>query len=141
MRAVLAVWPPTTLSAASASLAYISSSSTVLVAVFLFGAFILLLDAKARFGEFKKAHREFSGSPLPCVGRISYIAHQHRTSWCSRTAITWAARLSGDQIAAETVTDYYRYLGYRWWHLTPDHTFTRNSPFLKVSFWKSGFGI
>ena len=98
------------------------------------GAFILVLDAWGRKVDFRHAVRHLSAGRSP-----ERVAGTYQFSWCGRVACLAAAREVGPD-KAWAVEDYYRTGGYRWWHVFPDNTFTRNSPFLTLRFWRITLG-
>lgn len=95
------------------------------------GAGIMLCDALGRW-EDCKALRGFgvteSGLRL-FDWRLKYDLKVYtlQQSWCGRAAA----------VAAEpALSGWFYEQGYRWYHIFPDHAFTRHSPFLKMSFWR-----
>lgn len=98
------------------------------------GAAILVLDAWGRKVDFRHAVRHLSAGRSP-----ERVAGTYQFSWCGRVACLAAAREVGAE-KARAVEDYYRTGGYRWWHVFPDNTFTRNSPFLSLRFWRITLG-
>lgn len=55
-----------------------------------------------------------------------------RSSWCQRTSTIAAFEVNGH---GEEAIQYYRDRGYRFWHIFPDRTFTRNCPLIDIHFW------
>ena len=52
----------------------------------------------------------------------------------------WAANEALGGEARMKVGRQYADMGYRWYHFFPDRTFTRESPFFKLKFWRSLVG-
>ncbi|TIQ65438.1 MAG: hypothetical protein E5X41_14850 [Mesorhizobium sp.] len=149
LHGLLAVWPPLSLAALSFGLAasptpgYFDLGPWDNLAVALAGL-TFSSDAGARFAEYRKARDllALSRHSNTMLGASFYqLATLHKRSWCQRTALLWAASDALGPNGRQIVKLYYKALGYRWWHVTPDGTFSRQSPFLKVNFWASVVGF
>ncbi|ESX98723.1 MULTISPECIES: hypothetical protein [unclassified Mesorhizobium] len=148
LHSLLAVWPPLALAGISFGLAASTSPGLIDMGIYdniaagLAGA-VFMSDVGARYAEFRKARAkiaEFEGSPA--LGTVFYqLGTFHKRSWCQRTALYWAATDVLGPNGGMIVKLWYKALGYKWWHLTPDGTFSRQSPFLKLGFWSSLVGV
>lgn len=143
LHAVAGVWPPLLLASSGLAITLSAYSPWWLVAAG--GAFTgaMMTDVGARHFEYRRARQTLAEHRYsPKLGSILYrLAAYHQASWCQRTALVWAAQNALPPNGSFIVRTYYKALGYKWWHLTPDGTFTRNSPFLKVAFWASFVGL
>ncbi|RUT88031.1 MULTISPECIES: hypothetical protein [unclassified Mesorhizobium] len=148
LHGLLAVWPPLALASISFGLAASTSPSLIDMGIWdniaAYGAgLVFMTDVGARYAEFRKARAkiaEFEGSPA--LGTVFYqLGTYHKRSWCQRTALRWAATDVLGPRGGMIVTLWYKALGYRWWHVLPDGTFSRQSPFLKAGFWSSVVGV
>ena len=65
------------------------------------------------------------------------VVRRFRRAWCARVACNaaWKREHQGSELPHDYVSATYHELGYRWWHIFPDLTFTRHSPFIKTAFW------
>lgn len=132
----MAMWPPLLLLAGDLSVLALFSWMQWwwLAALPAAGAVILALDAMGRVVDFRHASRHLDR------GRdAERVAKTYQFSWCGRVACQ-AAGNAVSPLAGKAVADYYRACGYRWFHIFPDNTFTRNSPFLTVRFWRVTLG-
>ncbi len=149
LHGLLAVWPPLTMAALSFGLAACPSPGLIDLGIWdnivagLCGV-TFMSDAGARFAEYQKARDKLALArhSNTMLGTTMYqLATFHKGSWCRRTALAWAAAEGLGGNGRQIVSIYYKALGYKWWHVTPDGTFSRNTPFLKASFWKSIVGV
>jgi hypothetical protein len=126
-----AVWPPILLLFADFGLLSLSLTAGwyILATLLVAGAAILLFDIRGRGRDYRAVREFVSSGKDPAL-----IAHTYRFSWCGRVACEAAARDTSSSAAA-AVRRYYRMAGYRWFHVFPDNTFTRRSPFLSPKFW------
>lgn len=121
MRTVIAIWLPFTFSC-------LSAYACIYISALFFIVFVLAIaDMRSRYAEYRKlVLKRFSNK------RLKYM----RTSACQRYAAIAAS--PSMRIASE----YYRSLGYRWYHLLPDGTFKiKSNPYLKIVFYKRLLGI
>lgn len=130
---VRAVWPPLTL-LSIAAVASLFAPLTVTVPLILFQV-VMLFDAWARLREFDTA-RSLMQDGLA----VGQLMRKHRHSWCQREMMK-AAAASHMKAGDSLVSFLYRAQGYRWYHIFPDGTFSRDCPFLKRNFWQSLFGL
>ncbi|MBL8578575.1 MAG: hypothetical protein JNK47_15230 [Mesorhizobium sp.] len=142
LHSIAAVWPPLVLALLSTSVASIvpAPGSFVAVAATMFFSF----DAGARLLEYQRARDLLNKTKhhnTDLATAFHRLATYHKASYCRRTALTWAAIDALGQNGRHIISIYYAALGYKWYHFTPDHTFTRRSPFLKLSFWKDSLGF
>ena len=134
-----AIWPPLLLAALALFLSAMAASlggQPLLLAPGLAAAAILLLDARARLIEhrgLRRLVREAGGLKAGALDRFRAL----RRTWCTRTAALSAASAEGFAREAQRQV---RAWGYRAWHVFPDRAFSRRSPFLRMSFWKSIVG-
>lgn len=92
--------------------------------LFLIPAFLGICDAKARHTDFLEAMDRVT------VKQVKRLRH----SACQRNAAIAALGNYARRI--------YINMGYRWYHVLPDGTFTvRNNPYLKVNFYKRLLGV
>ena len=133
MRALLwAVWPPLTL----LTLTLVTCAALYalgwwpLALMGSVGIPIFMLDARSRVRDFRYAANHLQRGRSP-----ERIAAIFRMSWCMRVACQSAAETVGDD-TADAIRNWYRGEGYRWYHFTPDGTFTRQTPFLQTLFWR-----
>jgi hypothetical protein len=133
MRAPLrAIWPPLILLflASSMMIAAAFAGWPLLGVVVLPSVPILSLDARARSLDYRYARSHLQRGRSP-----ERIAAIFRMSWCMRVACQAAANAAGPEIG-KRVEQFYRAEGYRRFHVTPDGTFTRHTPFLNLLFWR-----
>ncbi|MCG6859098.1 MAG: hypothetical protein LJE67_13655 [Salaquimonas sp.] len=102
----------------------------ILGGLFALGGIILVFDMRGRRFDFRNVRNYLDAGHEP-----AQVAKTYQYSWCSRAACHAAASTIGDE-AERAVAAYYRDNGYRWFHIFPDNTFSLNSPFLKLRFWR-----
>ena len=93
--------------------------------LFYFPALLGALDMRARYVEY----RRYKWNVTPTILRML------RRSACQRYAAIAASDNMGESIAA------YREMGYRWWNVLPDGTFSRNNIYLRKKFYLNLLGI
>jgi hypothetical protein len=128
---LLAVYP--SLLVASGSTAATFAAPQWLFAPLAALAVLALLDAKARWYDYLwlvNALRRFDHA------RSLRLIGPFRHSWCQRTVAYCALREFG---RGRDALSYFHALGYRWWHLLPDGTFSLGCPYLHPSFYKALF--
>ncbi len=133
---LFAVWPPLALLSSSLAVSSIPFFPLPLRLAGVAGVCILVFDIKARLSDFRRVAGvlRYDAALLP-----RHIA-RYKRSWCQRTVLHWAAFSALGQSGRAYVRSQYGRMGYRWFHFFPDKTFTRESPFLKPSFWRSLIG-
>lgn len=131
MHSFLAVWPPTALGTASSALAGFAYTTGHPITSLLGTVAVALLAADV-WGRSTDYHT--TRTKLLRGGYLMPQIRKHQHSWCSRTAMYFAAR-SVHWAYADIVRAEYHAMGYRWYHIFPNGTFTRNSPFLNPKFW------
>ena len=89
------------------------------------------LDARSRYQEFKKVRDQ-----LILFGVNRRIFKSVSGSRCQRGAALAAARQLG---VAKQCSDYFRAVGYRWYHLTPDFLARQPETLLSTGFWRATF--
>lgn len=115
---IRAIKVPACLMLISLTLVYWVPMPTVLQIFFCVFAFLMVFDVRGRFGDYKRLkQQEF----IP-----EEVIFLFRDTRCGREAM-----ISANPGAAEVYYD----MGYRWYHLTPDGFFTRDTPIAKISFW------
>ncbi|MFZ1815684.1 MAG: hypothetical protein WBO55_08320 [Rhizobiaceae bacterium] len=127
-----AVWPPLALVFADIMVMVpaVYYGIHVITAALALGLLILAFDIRGRRMDFRNAHRHFTMGRDP-----ARVAKSYQFSWCSRVACESAAWSAGKE-SGEAVSDYYLGNGYRWFHIFPDRTFSRDCPFITVRFWE-----
>lgn len=83
---------------------------------------ILLVDGLARLGTYLYYTR--TDEILVSLRVLHYL----RRSFCSRQV--------GIALCGDFARKFYRSQGYRWYHILPDETFTKRSPFFRLEFWR-----
>lgn len=121
MRTLIAIWLPTTFSTMCIVLAILFSP------LFLIPALFGIADARSRYMDFKYLSQYKHAHPAIVSKTIQRFKH----SACQRYAAIAA-------IGPLAMSQFRRH-GYRWWHLLPDGTFSRKSPYLKLSFYRQLF--
>lgn len=93
--------------------------------------FLVQADGWSRFQDYKRAKDQ-----IFTYGCSSRILIQYSSSQCQRSACATAAQELG---YGEEAKNYYKNLGYRWYHFLPD--FMMDDPFFfyKKSFWRRTF--
>lgn len=82
---------------------------------------IFYLDVTGRYLDYK-----YVSSLRPKDARL--IAFSQRRSFCSRQVMI--------AVLGPSTARYYHSMGYRWYHIFPDGTFSGRSPFLNLNFWR-----
>ncbi len=136
-----AIWPPLILMVLATVIGLISAwfDITYFVVLAVIGFAILIGDCLGRSRDYLNARRRFD------VARdeieVYEVVRRFRRAWCARVACEAAWKRAGvneagkSELGARYVRATYHMLGYRYWHIFPDGTFTKNSPFLKLAFW------
>ncbi|WP_127524236.1 hypothetical protein [Mesorhizobium sp. Z1-4] len=132
---LLAIWPPMALFATSLTVASLPVP-LVLRAAAVAGILILIFDITARTRDYRRVVARLAFDPSALDRHIV----RYKPSWCQRTVLYWAANEALGGEARAKVGRQYADMGYRWYHFFPDRTFTRESPFFKVKFWRSLVG-
>ena len=146
---ILAAWPPLFLGAlclATALALYCALPTVLPAALFGFGGVAFVADARARRADYRRARDRIlavaaAQSESALVRELTQLYQQHKRSWCQRTSLIWAAAAALGPRGSRFVRGAFRSHGYHWWHITPDGTFSRHCPFLKLSFWLILFGL
>lgn len=136
-----AIWPPLLLMALAATIGLVSAWFDIksLVVLAIAGIAILVGDCFGRSKDYLNAKRRF----VEARDRTESleVVRRFRRAWCARVACNAAWKRTHNierhehELPENFVEDAYFDIGYRWWHIFPDGTFTRHSPFLKVAFW------
>lgn len=128
----LAYWPPLALFALDfvIFLAAVYFSIWWFAAIMAIACVIMLFDVQARMKDYNFALMHISAGRRP-----DRIANILRASWCCRIACIAAAD-SFNSESGKKARDFYRKAGYRWYHVFPDGTFTYETPFRYLAFWK-----
>ncbi len=136
-----AIWPPILLMALAAVIglasAWFGIKTLVVLAVIAIG--VLVGDCFGRSKDYLNAQRRF----IEARDEVESleVVRRFRRAWCARVACNaaWKRTLKQqpheNEISENFVQKSYLRLGYRWYHIFPDGTFTRNSPFIKSAFW------
>lgn len=132
---MLAIWPPLALLMTSLTVASLPVP-LVLRAAAVAGVLILMFDITARMRDFRRVVARLALDP----STLNRHVIRYKPSWCQRTVLYWAAEEAiGREGRAQVGWQFFQ-MGYRWYHIFPDRTFTRESPFLKAKFWRSLIG-
>lgn len=102
-----------------------------IILLFLCLIFLVLsqIDALSRFREFKRSLIFFKNNGI----RYSFVkAKMH--SRCQRDAVLYAAKKLK---LHEFIQDFYRKMGYRWYHIIPDEIIKNPLFLLSSKFWKT----
>ena len=108
--------------------------SVVLGICFIFSfihIFLVLADGWCRFQDYKRAKDQ-----VFLYGLKNRILMQYASSQCQRSACINAAKELGYEKEAR---EYYRSLGYKWYHVLPDFMVKDPFFFYKKYFWKRTF--
>jgi hypothetical protein len=132
---LLAIWPPMALFATSLTVAALPVP-LFLRAAAIGGVIILMLDITARLRDFRQVVGRLALDPALLNRHIV----RYKPSWCQRTVLYWAADEALGRESRAYVGRQFAEMGYRWYHFFPDRTFTRESPFLKLKFWRNLVG-
>lgn len=127
---IRAIWFPSVLYFLS-SIPVIFFDWRWMTVIFLIAMVVFLFDVAGRIKDFYylKYQRNFNHL---WKQRYKFFLKRQSSTRCSREVLIAVCPVAADD---------YRMLGYRWYHIFPDHAFTKDSPFLKISFWKSLFGL
>lgn len=131
------IWPPLALAALCAALAIGVFDAFWLDGLAWLGCGVLCLDSLARFRQYRvirAALRRENG----VTGRARRLFRQARSTWCTRRAALAAAQAEGFGREARALVARW---GYRPWHVFPDRSFSRRSPFLRIAFWRAVLGL
>lgn len=134
-----ATWPPLFLMSGSVAWAAFFFVSEVYFMTALLGviALIFLADFAGRSEDFMSRFYENIYGDNPVSEKVAKL---YGRTWCGRTVIlaTFNHVSLQDFPHVMTVKKFYRNrLGYRWYHILPDGTFSRNSPFFRLKFWRN----
>lgn len=132
-----AVWPPLLLMVLSASIGLLASwlGFYWLGILAILGVAILIGDLFGRSQDYLNAKRRLAQAQNHEA--VTEVARRFRRAWCARVACqaAWKRVHNTHGLSEHWVGNVYQAIGYRWWHITPDGTFTKHSPFLKLAFW------
>lgn len=95
---------------------------------FIFSILVILgiADTLARYKDYVRLSSK-------CITATEMRRARH--SACQRNALVASSPRVLD------IIHYYRILGYRWYHVLPDNTFSKKSPYLKINFYKTLLGL
>jgi len=133
-----AIWLPLLLLSLATLVGLASAwlESYVLMGLAAIGFAISTGDCFGRSKDYLNARRRFADARDEL--ETYEVVRRFRRAWCARVACSaaWKRERSCQRGGSKRyVDDTYYELGYRWWHIFPDGTFTKNSPFLKTAFW------
>ena len=132
-----AIWPPLVLMALAISIGSISAWFGIksLMVLATIAIAILIGDVFGRSKDYFNARMRF-GKARDEADRYE-VVRRFRRAWCARVACqaAWKRDFVDSTQPKEFVSQIFHDLGYRWWHIFPDLTFTRHSPFIKTAFW------
>lgn len=100
------------------------------------GLVISLFDIAARIKDSRKVMETLAAAPSLLARHVS----RYKRSWCQRAVLEWSAYGALGAEARRYVAGQFASMGYRPYHIFPDRAFTRDSPFLKISFYRSLVG-
>lgn len=132
---LLAIWPPMALIATSLTVASLPVPLALRAAA-VAGLLILTFDITARMRDYRRVVDRLALDP----SLLDRHLVRYKPSWCQRTVLYWAAEAALGRESRAYVGRQFAQMGYRWYHIFPDRTFTRESPFLKPKFWRSLIG-
>lgn len=129
MRLIRSIWFPMGLGVGTMSLgvyySHLVGHATILSLLAVFIGFIFVMDAAARLSMY------LYYATTDRVLNSLRVMMNCRKSFCSRQV---AIALYG-----KVAQKFYSEMGYRWYHVLPDATFSLKTPFLRFSFWKAVF--
>jgi hypothetical protein len=134
--ALCAVWPPIVLNLSALAVAGLQVLPWPLRIAAMLGACILVFDIAARLRDFRRVSVNLRRDPSLLAQHVG----RYKRSWCQRTVLHWAAFAALGEAGRDFVRRQFGAMGYRWFHVFPDKTFSRECPFLRVSFWRSTIG-
>lgn len=121
---ILAILPPSLFFTINASLSIYLGNIIALNIL----AFMAFLDVVFRYKDYSKLKK--------CKEITESHLRRFRHSMCSRFSCAAASGRFKDSM------QYYRSIGYRWYHFTPDGFFSiKGNPLVSIGFWKSFFGM
>lgn len=128
MKLLRAIWFPSMFLLMFLTVMYIGAyyMETVTTTIGLAGSTIFYLDVTGRYLDFRYVSRLRAKD-------ASLIAFSNRRSFCSRQVMI--------AVLGPSTARYYKSMGYRWYHIFPDGTFSGRSPFLNLTFWRKLFGL
>lgn len=133
---ILAVWPPIVLLCMNLALTTLPFFWLPVRIAAGIGLVISVVDITARIRDTRKVMETLRISP----GLLPRHISRYKRSWCQRTVLEWSAYGALGAEARRYVAGQYAAMSYRFFHIFPDRAFTRDSPFLKVSFYRSLVG-
>lgn len=98
-----------------------------------------MLDTIARRRDFWDARAAILRGKSEAIANMLQV-RAWTNSHCCRRALYFSA-LSVSKEHARMVRDAIRARGYRWWHILPDNTFSRFSPWLRWKFYARTLGL
>ena len=140
MRKVLislqAIYPPLLLGALTLLVVFCGLGSYYTFFRYLgaIGSLLFFTDAFNRFKGFKRTVKRIR------EGSHSHesILHINRKAWCTRESTIAAFKVVSKKNYKKG-RKYYKKMGYRAWHIFPENTFTKKSPWMKKKFYKETF--
>lgn len=133
---ILAVWPPIVLLCMNLTITMLPIFWVPVRIMAGIGLIISIVDITARIKDSRKVMETLSSAPSLLPRHIS----RYKRSWCQRTVLEWSAYGALGETARRYVAGQYASMGYRFFHIFPDRAFTKDSPFLKMSFYRSLVG-
>lgn len=97
----------------------------LLLTIFIIGSVIFLADARGRYRDWLYLSIYWKENPSRKQRELKF-KYYGRTA-CGRQVVIAVYPYLGKQ--------YYKERGYRWYHLLPDNSFSRSSPFFQKQFW------
>jgi len=131
------VWPPLVLGLTCLAAALFLGAPLWFDVLAMSGFAILCCDVAARYRQYR-ALRVALQQARGVRGRAKGLFRRARSTWCTRRAALAAAEAEGYGTEARALVVQW---GYRPWHVFPDGSFSRHSPFLKIAFWRAVVGL
>ncbi len=133
---ILAVWPPIVLLCMNLTITLLPVFWTPVRILAGIGLLISIVDITARIKDSRRVMVTLAAAP----GLLPRHISRYKRSWCQRTVLEWSAYGALGENARKYVAGQYASMGYRFFHIFPDRAFTRDSPFLKLNFYRSLVG-
>lgn len=137
VRLLTPVWPPLLLALACLAPVVLLPAPLWFDVPALGACAILCLDIAARYRQYRVLRAALQRA-RGVNGPARTLFRRARSTWCTRRAALAAAQAEGFGPEARALVAQW---GYRPWHVFPDGSFSRRSPFLKTAFWRAVVGL
>ena len=118
-----ACWPPLAIGFLSIVGAYEVSFGFIVLTVFMY------FDVTTRWVDYNRLKKI-----IDRYGPHEVYLRTRKSSWCQRTSTVAAFSANG---YGDYAYAYYYGRGYRFWHVFPDRTFSKDCPLIDPHFWGS----